>query len=242
MTDSVHVSIVIPVHNEEPILRAAVADLRDRLADVPYTWELILAENGSSDGTTAIAAHLAQKHTNILLLSYPSPNYGAALKAGLLRARGEFVICDEIDLCDTEFHQRALRILEDPSIDMVIGSKLIRDASDERPMLRHAASHMYSKLLRWLLGFQGTDTHGLKAMRRTSILDVVNACIVDRDVFSSELVIRAERARLRIVEIPVRVVEKRPPTINLVRRVPRVVANVARLTKAIGRQPRSGGF
>jgi hypothetical protein len=70
---------------------------------------------------------------------------------------------------------------------------------------------------------------------------VVNACIVDRDVFSSELVIRAERARLRIVEIPVRVVEKRPPTINLLRRVPRVVANVARLTNAIGRQPRSGG-
>jgi hypothetical protein len=58
-------------------------------------------------------------------------------------------------------------------------------------------------------------------------------CVVDRDVFSSELVIRADRAGLKMLEIPIRVMEKRPPSINLVRRVPQVVKSLARLTWAI---------
>jgi glycosyltransferase involved in cell wall biosynthesis len=229
------VSIVIPIHNEEPILRAAVADLRERLMDAPYTWELILAENGSRDDTVAIAIELSKKHPNITVLNHPDPNYGAALKLGLLCARGEFIICDEIDLCDTDFYSRALELLRESNVDMVVGSKLLSGASDERPLLRHAASHLYSTLLRWLLGFRGTDTHGQKALRRSSVVPVLASCIVDRDVFSSELVIRTERAGLNVVEIPVRVLEKRPPTINLIRRVPRVVGSVARLAWALGR-------
>jgi glycosyltransferase involved in cell wall biosynthesis len=235
--DAPTVSIVIPIHNEEPILRAAVADLRERLSDVPYSWELILSENGSRDQTVAVATELAKKHKNITVISYPEPNYGAALRSGLLQARGEFVICDEIDLCDTDFHRRALAELTRPGIDMVIGSKLLAGASDERPVLRHAASYLYSTLLRLLLGFRGTDTHGLKAARRTSILPVLAACVVDRDVFASELVIRAERSHLNVLEVPVRVMEKRPPTINLLKRVPRVISCVARLAWALRQNP-----
>lgn len=231
------VSIVIPVHNEEPILHAAVVDLRERLQDATYTWELILSENGSTDNTISVAKALAAKYPNITVLSYPDPNYGAALKLALLHATGQFIICEEIDLCDTDFHRRALEVLEDESVDMVVGSKLLAGASDERPLLRHAASHLYSVLLRLLLGFRGTDTHGLKAIRRATLASVVESCVVDRDVFSSELVIRAERAELQVIEIPVRVMEKRPPSINLIRRVPRVVAAVARLAWALGRHP-----
>jgi glycosyltransferase involved in cell wall biosynthesis len=231
------VSIVIPVHNEEPILHAAVVDLRERLADAAYSWELILAENGSTDGTVRIAQALAGKYPAITVLSHPAPNYGAALKAGLLQARGEFVICDEIDLCDVDFHRKALELLESTNADMVVGSKLLSGASDERPAVRHAASYLYSTLLRWLLGFRGTDTHGLKALRKATVVPIVESCIVDRDVFSSELVIRAERAKLEILEIPIRVMEKRPPTINLIRRVPRVIGAVARLAWALRVRP-----
>jgi len=231
------VSIVIPVHNEEPILHAAVVDLRERLENAPYTWELVLAENGSTDATVRAAQALAEKYPNISICSLPSPNYGAALRTGLLLARGEFVICDEIDLCDVDFHQKALELLRSSDIDMVVGSKLLSGASDERPMLRHAASQLYSALLRWILDFQGTDTHGLKALRRSTLLPIVESCIVDRDVFASELVIRAERAKLKVVEIPIRVLEKRPPTINLVKRVPRVLSAVVRLTLALRAKP-----
>jgi hypothetical protein len=91
----------------------------------------------------------------------------------------------------------------------------------------------YSTLLRVTLGFRGTDTHGLKAFRRTALLDTVRACLVDKDVFASEFVIRADRGGVRIKEIPVHIIEKRPPSINLFKRVPNVVKNIAKLTYAI---------
>ncbi|HEY8073500.1 MAG TPA: glycosyltransferase family 2 protein, partial [Labilithrix sp.] len=141
--------------------------------------------------------------------------------------------CDEIDLCDADFHHRAVDILESGEADLVIGSKLLAGAEDDRPMLRHVASIAYSTMLKMLLGFRGTDTHGLKAFRRLAVLDVVRACLVDKDVFASELVIRADRGGVRTKEIPVRVIEKRPPSINLFKRVPNVLKSVAKLTYAI---------
>ncbi len=109
----------------------------------------------------------------------------------------------------------------------------IEGAEDERRWAPHAASLFYTSLLRTLLGFRGTDTHGLKAFRRTSLIEHVEACVVEKDVFASELVIRAYRAGLVIEEIPVRVKEKRPPSINLFKRVPNVLKSVAKLTWAI---------
>ena len=227
------ISIVIPVYNEEAILHAAVVDLRERLAPVGWRYEVVLAENGSRDATARIAAELAAKYAEVRCLSIDTPNYGAALRAGIEAARGRVVICEEIDLCDTDFHQQAVRILEVGGTDLVIGSKLITGSQDERPWARHAASQLYNGLLRATLGFRGTDTHGLKAFLREPLLPVVRACVVDRDVFASELVIRAYRAELRVREIPVRVLEKRQPSINLTRRVPNVLRNLARLTWAI---------
>lgn len=233
MSDLPHISIVIPVYNEEGILHSAVVDLRERLGPLGWRYEVILAENGSRDGTVAIAKELAEKYAEVRWLSAGEPNYGKALRAGILAARGELVLCDEIDLCDTDFHKRAVELLESGRADMVIGSKLIGGASDERPLLRHAASVFYTGLLRVLLGFRGTDTHGLKAFRRSTLLPLVEACLVEKDVFASELVIRAYRAELRVLEIPVRVIEKRPPSINLFKRVPNVLKSVAKLTWAI---------
>jgi len=227
------VSIVIPVYNEEAILHAAVIDLQERLQEVPWSYEIVLAENGSRDETLSVAQALSHKYPQVRAISVPEPNYGRALREGIISARGRFILCDEIDLCDADFQRQAVDLLRANASDVVIGSKLIGGAKDERPMFRHVASQFYTKMLRVLLGFSGTDTHGLKALRREAILPVVEACVVDKDVFSSELVIRAERSGLRILEIPVRVVEKRPPSINLFRRVPQVVKSLARLTWAI---------
>jgi hypothetical protein len=150
-----------------------------------------------------------------------------------LLARGDVIICDEIDLCDADFHKRAVEILETGEADLVIGSKLAAGAADERPFVRHAASIAYSTLLKIMLGFRGTDTHGLKAFRRQALLDVVRACLVEKDVFASEMVIRADRAGVVIREIPVHVIEKRPPSINLFKRVPNVLKSLAKLTWSI---------
>lgn len=227
------ISIVIPVYNEEAILHAAVVDLRERLAPLAWRYEIVLAENGSRDRTADVAAQLERKYPEVRSLHVPEPNYGRALKAGILSARGRFVLCDEIDLCDVDFQSHAVTLLRAGGVDMVIGSKLIGGARDERPLLRHAASVAYTGLLRLLVGFRGTDTHGLKGMVRERLLPVVQACELERDVFASELVVRAYRSELGIVEVPVRVMEKRPPSINLFKRIPSVIENVARLTIAI---------
>ncbi|MFT3774131.1 MAG: glycosyltransferase family 2 protein [Minicystis sp.] len=227
------ISIVIPVYNEQAILHAAVVDLRERLAPLGWSYEIILAENGSRDETLVIAAELHHKYPEVRFFSQGEPNYGGAMRRGIEIARGEIVICDEIDLCDTDFHRHAVELLETGKFDMVIGSKLTQGAHDERPFARHAASQLYNGMLRVTLGFKGTDTHGLKAFVRAPLLPIARACVVEKDVFASEFVIRAYRAGLRVREIPVRVLEKRPPSINLVKRVPNVLKSLAKLTYAI---------
>ncbi len=232
-----HVSIVIPIYNEEAILERAVHELRRELQLGELRMEVILAENGSQDRTAAIARKLCRANPDVRLISIDSANYGKALRAGIQASRAEFVICEEIDLCDTAFHERALSILRSTRADLVIGSKLIAGAADRRPLSRHLASRAYTLALRRLLGFRGTDTHGLKAFRRASLIPILERCVVDRDVFASELVIRAYRAGLDVREIPVRTAERRPPSVNLLVRVPHVLRNLVKLTWAVRLSP-----
>ncbi len=227
------ISIVIPVYNEEAILRAAVLELVDRMSTLPWSYEIVIAENGSSDRTAEIAAELARRFEGVRWRHSEEPNYGKALRDAILHARGEIVICDEIDLCDTDFYQRALALLRDPSLDFVVGSKAMEGAMDRRPYIRRLGTVVINGMLKVAVGFQGTDTHGLKAFRREPVQPIASACQIDRDLFASELVIRAERAGLVVREIPVRVLEKRPPTIGLARRVPNVLKNLTKLFIAI---------
>ena len=232
------VSIVIPVYNEEGILREAVTELLEglhalRAALGELAFEVILAENGSSDRTAELAQHLADEMPEVTTFSLGEPNYGKALRRGILEARGTWVICEEIDLCDRDFHRRALEHLRHHDCDMVVGSKAMKGASDERPVFRRVATRVINGMLRIALDFRGTDTHGLKAFRRATLVPIAEACVVDRDLFASELVIRAGRAGLHVLEIPITLHEKRPPAINLVKRVPRVLKGLAKLTYAI---------
>jgi glycosyltransferase involved in cell wall biosynthesis len=193
-------------------------------------YEILLSENGSRDRTVEVGRALAERYPQVQIHSLGRPDYGAALKAGILRARGPFVLCDEIDLCDVDFYERALPLLTSGEAELVVGSKAMPGADDRRPLLRRAATKTINGMLRVLVGFTGTDTHGLKAFRRQSLLPTVEHCMVEKDLFASEFVIRAEREGRRVREIPVHIVEKRPPSINLVRRVPNVLKNLAILT------------
>lgn len=234
--DDPALSIVIPIYNEEGILHAAIVDLVERLQRAAEheplfaRYEILLSENGSRDGTVQVGRALAERYPQVQLHSLGRPDYGAALKAGILRARGTYVLCDEIDLCDVDFYTRALPLLTSGEAELVVGSKAMAGADDRRPLLRRAATKTINGMLRVLVGFTGTDTHGLKAFRRQALLPTVEHCMVEKDLFASEFVIRAEREGKRVREIPVRIAEKRPPSINLVRRVPNVLKNLAILT------------
>ncbi len=222
-------SIVIPVYNEEELLRDAVVGLVNRVRP-DFEFELIITENGSTDATKAIAEELSREMEEVTCILSNQPNYGAALRRGIEMAVGDYVACDEIDLCDDDFYRRAMTAIENTKADMVVGSKAMKGANDQRPVFRRFATKVINGMLRLAVDFQGTDTHGLKLFHRKSVLPIVGLCVVDRDLFASELVIRSHREGLHVIEIPVEVEEKRRPAISLARRVPQVLKGMATLT------------
>lgn len=225
-------SVVIPIYNEEAILETALRGLVGKLAQEGTAYEIILSENGSTDATAAIAEQMAREFSHVRVLHTDAPNYGRALRLGIEQARGTLVICDEIDLGDVDFYRRAVPLLE-AGVALVVGSKRHPESDDARPLLRKAGTAVITTLLRVSVGFKGTDTHGLKAFRRGDLMPVVDSCVVEHDLFASEMVVRAARAGLEVREIPLRVREIRPPSIHLVQRVPRVLKNLARLIRVI---------
>jgi glycosyltransferase involved in cell wall biosynthesis len=229
---SPEISVVIPVYNEAQIVREAAEELARKLEALGWDFEIVLAENGSRDGTPDVLRQLAQRDGRVRWFHEEKPDYGRALKRGILESRGRVVICDEIDLCDVAFYQRALPLIAEGA-DLVIGSKAMRGANDERPWIRRVATRTITVLLRLTTGFRGTDTHGLKAFVRERLEPVTRACVVDRDLFASEFVIRAQRAGRDVREIPIALREKRPPSIQLLRRVPRVLKGLFQLGWAI---------
>jgi glycosyltransferase involved in cell wall biosynthesis len=138
------VSIVIPVYDEQAILYDAVAGLLERLGARGVSFEVVLAENGSRDRTLEVARELESRHAEVRHLSLPEPNYGQALKRGILAARGAIVVADEIDLLDVDFQVEAIGRVR-AGADLVIGSKLMAGARDERPFFRHLDCYRSSK-------------------------------------------------------------------------------------------------
>lgn len=228
-----HISIIIPVYNEQSIVEQAAIELSRGLDARGWSYEVIFAENGSKDRTPELLEAMCAKNPRLSWFHCERPNYGAALKAGIQRARGELVVCDEIDLCDLSFYDEALPRLERREADLIVGSKAARGSSDHRPLVRRVATRLHNGLLRVSLGFKGTDTHGLKAFRRERLAPVIERCVVDMDVFASEFVVRAWREGLNVIEIPIQLHEKRQPSIHLFKRVPNVLKNVARLVYVI---------
>lgn len=232
-------SVVIPVYNEARIVEGSIRELDARLKKLGRSYEIIVAENGSKDETAKIVHDLTLELPNVRLLQTGEPNYGKALRAGILAARGTYIHCDEIDICDADFHRRAAELLvgDDGGFELVVGSKAMAGSRDHRPITRRIATKTINGMLRLTLGFRGTDTHGLKAFRKDALMPIVERCVVDRDMFASELVIRAERAKKRIVEIPLKLEEKRDPSVRLTRRVPRVLSNLGHLVYVIRIRP-----
>jgi glycosyltransferase involved in cell wall biosynthesis len=224
------ISILIPIYNEEKILEESVRDIVAGVDRFGIPYELVLCENGSKDRTVEIGERLARELPTVRLLRCPVPNYGAALAMGIREAEGGLIVCFEIDFYDVPFVEIAHVLLK--KYDAVIGSKRARGARDRRPFIRRFITWGFNLFLRIVFRFTGTDTHGIKAFRAAPVRPLVDACKTDRDVFTTELVIRMERADLRLCEIPLEITEKRRAPVNILRRVPSALKGLWRLWKA----------
>lgn len=226
------VSVVVPAHNEEEILATTIGDLVHGLRDRGRAFEVLIEENGSTDGTVALAGSLAATHPEVVLRNHPTPDYGLALRRGLLAARGEVVVNFDVDYYDLAFLDAAEARLRDGAA-IVVGTKRGEGAQDDRPLARRIVTGGFAWMLHRGFGLQASDTHGMKALARAQVVPLAERCRLGTDLFDTELVLRAERAGLVVAEIPVRVEERRPARSPIARRVLRTLVGLRKLRLAL---------
>ncbi|MDH3731203.1 MAG: glycosyltransferase family 2 protein, partial [Acidimicrobiia bacterium] len=224
--------VVVPIHNEAAILQRALPMLLAEMAEVDATVDIALVENGSTDATLSMARSHAAAHSALAVLSLSEPDYGAAMRAGFLAAEGDWVVNFDIDYFAGSFVTAALAT----DADVVVASKRVAGANDTRGVLRRVATWGFNLLIRTLFRVTVTDTHGMKALKRAVVADIGPNVISTKDLFDTELVIRAEKAGYRIAEIPAKVVETREARSGLWTRVPRTVIGLFRLRIAMWRR------
>lgn len=230
-------TVVVPIHNEAGFLPEAVPRLLATLDRVGPGTTAILAENGSTDDTAAVAVRAAGGDPRITVLRLPTPDYGAAMRDGFLAARSEWVANVDIDYFSAEFLSAALALAAEA--DVVLASKRAPGAVDHRGPIRRLATFTFNLLLRTLLGSQVSDTHGMKVIRSTVIAEIAPRVTSTKDLFDTELVIRAERAGYRIREIPAVVEELRATRSSLLKRVPRTVRGLWRIRRTLRAESRN---
>lgn len=221
-------TVVVPVYNEAEFIPLALPRLIEAVEAVGATFEIHLVENGSFDATAEVAREVAGE-SSVNVESLPAADYGAAMRHGFLAARGDWVVNFDIDYFSGEFLARLLT--QPPDIDLVIGSKRDPGSEDRRPFVRRVATRVFNLLLRVILGSRVSDTHGIKGFRRALVEDIAPQVISTKDLFDTELVVRAERAGYRIVEVPVVVAEMRTARSSLIKRAPRTIAGLIRMRR-----------
>lgn len=227
------VSITIPVYNEEEVLADAVHSLLSTMESTGLRFEIILAENGSQDGTLKVAEQIAQTDSRVKVLHLPSPDYGRAMRQGFLSSSGEWIANFSIDFVDVNFLLKALSM---QSCDAVLGSKYVANGYDRRPLARRLAGLMMSGFVRLLFWLPVSDTHGIMAFRREKITPLVQKCCFGNEIFDTELIVRAHRAGLTMREVPVHVEEVRASRLGSFARARRMLNQFVRLRIALLRE------
>lgn len=198
--------IVIPVYNEERELPRSVRRLHHFLAtEVPYPSRIIVADNASTDDTLAVACQLADELPDVEVLHLDAKGRGGALHAAWSSSTAAVVGYMDVDL-STDL--TALMPLVAPLIsghsDVAIGSRLAASSRVVRGPKREFVSRSYNLILRGMLGAKFSDAQcGFKAVRSDVARQLLPLVADTGWFFDTELLVIAERAGLRIHEVPV---------------------------------------
>ncbi len=234
------ISVVMPAHDEEPFLAASVAEVVAGLRGLGDPFEVLVVENGSTDETAAVATKLAAEYPEVRALSLPEADYGNALRQGFLAASGRAVAIFDVDYYDLGFLATAMQLINQPDGPaVVVGTKRGKGSVDTRARSRQFVTWTFSTILHVGFGLKVSDTHGMKVLRRDDVVALVKRSRFGTDLFDTELVIRAERAGMRVDEVPVVVAETRPSRSSIVHRIPRSILGLARLRVALWQEGRS---
>jgi len=201
------VSIILPARNEEKHIKSALTDVVGYLEKKKYSFEVIVVVNGSQDDTYEISQLLAKKLKQVKVVK-SKPGYGFALRKGLAESRGDYIVIFNVDFYD--FRLIDLIDIDLYGKDFIIGSKRAHWSKDERPRQRKLVSFLFNIYLRGVHGFKGSDTHGIKIIKREVVDRIYRRCKTNSGVYDTEIVLRAQNEGFKIADFPVDVKEKRP--------------------------------
>jgi glycosyltransferase involved in cell wall biosynthesis len=214
------VEITVPVHDEERALEESIRRLHTYLsARFPFPFHLTIADNASTDRTTAIAARLAAEVPGVSLLRLEQKGRGRAVRAAWARSDADVLCYMDVDLStDLAGLLPLVAPLVSGHSDLAIGSRLHRGARVRRGPKRELVSRCYNLLLHTALRSRFSDAQcGFKAIRRDVARALVPAVVDEGWFFDTELLVLAERRGLRIHEVPVDWVDDPDSRVAIVR-------------------------
>ena len=198
-----YLSVVIPAYNEARRLPETLATLNDYLGRQPYTWEVVVADDGSEDDTAAIVHEFAQAHQGFRVHTFPHLGKGAAVKQGMLAAAGEYrFLCDADLSMPIELLPRLLSP-DGPAADIVIGS---REAAGARrigePHSRRVMGRVFNLFTRLLATPGIADTQcGFKVFTGETAETLFPAQTLDGFAFDAEILFLARKRNFTMVEV-----------------------------------------
>lgn len=231
-------SWVLPVLNEQDQLRESVNRISDALAHLglgPGSWEVIVADNGSTDRTPQIAIELARPGGHIKYLRLDQRGRGRALREAWSNSPAEvFAYCD-VDLSTDLAHvPELLQPLLGDQFDLAIGSRLKPGALTKRGLVREILSRTYSRLTRTLFRSAIRDFQcGFKAIRKEAAILLLPLVENNHWFFDTELLVLAQYSGFRVSEIPVHWTDDPDSRVKIIQTVLEDIRGLLRLRRQI---------
>lgn len=200
------VSAIIPVFNDCPALEVALKASLETLSGITREFEIIVAEDGSTDGSTEFVRQYEARDGRVRLLHRDErQGRGRALNRAIREARGTIVCYYDVDLATDMKHLPTLIAAIRDGSDIATGSRLLPKSDIVRTGGREIASRSYNFLVRLFLSSRIYDHQcGFKAFNRERILPLLPAIQSDHWFWDTEILVRAQLAGYRVTELPVR--------------------------------------
>ena len=230
------ISLCIPMYNEASIISDTARTLSDYMSATFEDYEIIFSSDGSSDGCDRIVEQM--NLPSVRVVGYPeNRGKGYAVRYAMMRADGDIVMFTDADLAyGTEVIKRVYdTFASNPDADLVIGSRnLTADGYEGYTAIRRLASKVYIKVLCIAGGFKLSDSQcGCKAFRGEAVKKIFPRCEVDRFAFDFECILWAAKYGMRIVEMPVKVINHRESKVNILRDTVRMLKDLRKMRKRI---------
>jgi glycosyltransferase involved in cell wall biosynthesis len=225
------VAIILPAYNEAKRLEKTVERVAGEMSGMAIPYEIIIAEDGSKDGTDAIAAQLAQQNPMVRHIhSAERSGRGRALNRSFAATDADIVIYCDVDLATDTKHIRQLIDAIRGGCDVATGSRLMKDSDVKRPFNREFASRGYNYLVRFMLRSKIYDHQcGFKAFNHKTITPLLTEVKDTHWFWDTELLVRAQRKGMKVYEFPVHWRHGGATTVNLKRDVLYMGSRIFRL-------------